>query len=158
MLITGILTLIKYCLVDAELADPASRSGEHSNPRINAARKQLFEASDALSSTIAVYYETRKTEDVGPPLTENMKGAMSPEQLTEAVNAVILKQQQQKTTLSSRIGNAIGKIYPLASLTLGVGATIAESASFIPLKGAVNGLCLLLSVSYNSRNSACCIC
>jgi hypothetical protein len=73
--------------------------------------------------------------------------AVTPDQLVAAVEAVVLNQEKQKSTIASKVGTEIGKIYPLASLTLGVGATISESATFAPVKGTVNGLCLLLTVS-----------
>jgi hypothetical protein len=143
--------LLTALVVHVDIAPTVKRvEGQHPNPRIQAARTKLFEASNSLSETLLDYSKGRKGADpVGSILFDKSElgetgQEVTPDQLIAAVETMVLK---QGATIASKIGHAIGKIYPLASLTLGVGATIAESASFAPVKGAVNGLCLLLAVS-----------
>jgi hypothetical protein len=146
--------LLTALVVHVDIAPTVKRvEGQHPNPRIQAARTKLFEASNSLSETLLDYSKGRKGDDpVGSILFDKSElgetgQAVTPDQLIAAVQTMVLKQEKQAATIASKVGHAIGKIYPLASLTLGVGATIAESSSFAPVKGAVNGLYLLLAVS-----------
>ncbi|KAG4444253.1 hypothetical protein IFR05_000228 [Cadophora sp. M221] len=122
-----------------------------SNPRVRSAKEQLLDASASLTETLKLYRNGHKNDGF-PFLDDDAKLGepgehLTAEQVVGAVDAVISQQQDQKPTAASRVGSVIGKIYPLASLAMGVGATVAESASFVPVKGAVNGLCLLLSIA-----------
>jgi len=122
------------------------------NPRVKSAKEQLIEASGALTDTLKLYREGHKDAEMNIPfLDDDAKIAEPGEQMTAekvaaTVDAIVAQQQSRKPTAAARVGSVIGKIFPLVSLTMGVGATVAESASFVPVKGAVNGLCLLLSV------------
>lgn len=43
-----------------------------------------------------------------------------------AIEQVLVQQRNEKPNIASKIGAFLGKIYPLASLTLGLGAAAAE--------------------------------
>lgn len=144
---------LTYQLSDTVSGLTITENEEDSNARVKSAKEQLLDASAALTETLKLYRKGHRDGEADIPfLDDDAKLGepgehMTPEKVATTVDAVIAQQQNQKPTAASRVGNVIGKIYPLVSLTMGVGATVAESASFVPVKGAVNGLCLLLSVS-----------
>lgn len=102
--------------------------------RIEMVEQSLIEASNSLSETLKVYIDAKGGEDEKPLASliandTNLIGGSGPvtaEQLSMAVETVLLKQQGQKPSLASKAGSAIGKLFPLASLALGLGANAAE--------------------------------
>lgn len=103
--------------------------------RIEMAQQSLIEASNSLSETLKVYIDAPNGGEDEKPLVlliandTNLMGDSGPvtaEQLSMAVETVLLKQQGQKPSLASKSGSAIGKLFPLASLALGLGANAAE--------------------------------
>ncbi|KAK6537177.1 hypothetical protein TWF694_011374 [Orbilia ellipsospora] len=75
----------------------------------------------------------------------------SAQMLSATVEGVLLNQQSQEMSVASKIGDFMGKIYPLASLALGLGSAAAEGGSFLPIKGVVNSLSLLLQIAEKER-------
>lgn len=113
--------------------EAADKHEPHS--RIEMVQQSLIEASNSLSETLKVYINSPKAEEDGRPLAALIandanlldgSGPVTAEQLSRAVEAVLLKQQGQKPSLASKVGSAIGKLFPLASLALGLGANAAE--------------------------------
>jgi len=102
--------------------------------RIEMVQQSLIEASNSLSVTLKVYIDAKGGEDEKPLASliandTNLMGGSGPvtaEQLSMAVETVLLKQQGQKPSLASKAGGIIGKLFPLASLALGLGANAAE--------------------------------
>lgn len=130
------------------------------NPRLVQADKRLMEASRELLHALRLYNKgigasqqdaTRVaflpadgTED---DVTAAAELVRDPEKLSAFVSRVLDEQKDKKATLSSRFGGAISKVYPLLSLTLGTTSAVAEGAAFVPVKGTVNALSLLLSIA-----------
>lgn len=117
------------------------------------AHEALLQASDELVKTLEDYINSSQASDYnGNVPSAHFKlsfssGLMTPENFGAAIEQVLLKQKNQKPTIASKVGNAIGKIYPLASLTLGLAAYATESATLAPVKGAANSLSLLLQIA-----------
>jgi hypothetical protein len=76
----------------------------------------------------------------------NIDEIKDPEQLSTLVDKILTERQSQRITMPARFGSAMSKVYPLLSITLGIGSAVAEGSSFVPVKGLVNGLSMLLSV------------
>jgi hypothetical protein len=60
------------------------------------------------------------------------------------VDKILSEKTNQKAPISSRFGSVMSKLYPLVSLALGIWSTIANGVAFVPVRGTVNGLSLLL--------------
>jgi hypothetical protein len=103
-------------------------------------------ASSSLSSTLSDYF-AGSSESYVPPSDFALDCPFNPENFGAAVECVLLTQQNQSPTIASKVGSAISKIYPLASLTLGLAASASESAALTPVKGAINSLSLLLTLA-----------
>ena len=74
----------------------------------------------------------------------NVEDIRDPEKLSSLVAKILRERTSQKASISSRFAPVMGRLYPLVSLALGIGSTIAEGIAFVPVKGAVNALSLLL--------------
>jgi hypothetical protein len=139
--------------------------------RTELANEKLLEASEELGKTLKEYVSSADSK-ANKTTVQTVDQALStdesitPETLAKTVEFVLSKQQNQKPTVANKIGRAIGKLYPLASLTLGMGSAAAEVASstqwfvksianadymqgvsFLPIKGTFNCLSLLLTVT-----------
>ncbi|KAF8244389.1 hypothetical protein K440DRAFT_663489 [Wilcoxina mikolae CBS 423.85] len=113
--------------------------------RLEQAHSELLTASASLATTLSDYFSGSSDSDVPP--SDFPISFSSPETFTAAVERILLKQQNQPPTIASRVGSVISKIYPLASLTLGLAASATESAALTPVKGAVNSLALLFTLA-----------
>jgi len=69
------------------------------------------------------------------------------------VEQVLAKQQEKSEGTASKIANALGKMYPLFSLTLSLGSSVVSlgGAQLAPLQCAMNGASLLLSIAYQEH-------
>ena len=125
---------------------------DKSNPRLVQADKRLLEASSELLQAVGLYVKSANDDDNLPLaalLPEDVQGGdavRDPEKLSALVDGLLDERKNKKATVSSRFGSAMGKVYPLLSLTLGTTSAIAEGTTFVPVKGAVNALSLLLAV------------
>jgi hypothetical protein len=121
-----------------------------SNPRLLQADKRLIEASRELLYAVRLYQKSLAREDVGAALIPDdlatVESVQDPEQLSRFIQKTLEEQKHKKMSVSTRFGGIIGKVSPLLSLTLGGTSAIAEGATFVPVKGAVNALSLLLTV------------
>jgi hypothetical protein len=125
------------------------------NPRLIDADKRLIEASRELLYAVQLCAKGRKEKEglVALLPDDNLAAAeliRDPERLSGFVSSVLEEQKEKKATISSRFGGAVSKVYPLLSLTLGTTSAIAEATTFVPVKGAVNALSLLLAVRCSS--------
>lgn len=123
------------------------------NPRVVESDKRLLIASKELLHVLSLYSSSRDG-DITPfaelpdqPEWSSVEDIGNPEKLSSLVDKILSEQRNQKASISSRFGSVMSKLYPLLSLTLGIGSAIAEGASFLPVKGAVNGLSLLLLIA-----------
>ncbi|KAF8539144.1 hypothetical protein BDD12DRAFT_883109 [Trichophaea hybrida] len=114
--------------------------------RLEQAHTELLAASASLSSTLCDYFAG--TSDSNASASDfALPTPVTPETFGASVERVLLKQQNQPPTIASRVGTAISKICPLASLTLGLAASATESAALTPVKGTINSLALLLTLA-----------
>ena len=132
-------------------------SGVH--PRLVQSDKRFVEASRELLYGLQLYAATRGDKEglVALIPDDDTEAAVElvrdPEKLSVFVDGVLAKQKNKKATISSRFGGAMSKMYPLLSLTLGTTSAVAEGVTFLPVKGAVNALSLLLAVRLNYKSS-----
>ena len=125
---------------------------EATNYRLVQSDRRLIEASRELLFALQLYAKARgETDglDVMPLADDPDAGAelvRDPQKLSEFVNGVLADRASTKPSISSRLGSAMSKVYPLLSLTLGTTSAVAEASTFVPVKGAVNALSLLLAV------------
>jgi hypothetical protein len=130
-----------------------------SNPRLVQSDKRFVEASRELLYALQLYATSREDKEglVALIPDDDTEAAVElvrdPEKLSVFVDGVLAKQKNKKATISSRFGGAMSKMYPLLSLTLGMTSAIAEGATFLPVKGAVNALSLLLAVRLSYKSS-----
>jgi hypothetical protein len=127
---------------------------ERSSPRLAQADKRFLEASRELLHSLQLYVKSRQdNEGLVALIPDDTQAAAElvrdPQKLSVFVNDVLAGQKGRKGTVSSRFGGAISKVYPLLSLTLGTTSAIAEGVTFLPVKGAVNALSLLLTVGFS---------
>lgn len=130
-----------------------------SNPRLVQSDKRFVEASRELLYALQLYATSR--EDKGGLVAlipdDDTKAAVElvrdPEKLSVFVDGILAEQKSKKATISSRFGGAMSKMYPLLSLTLGTTSAVAEGTTFLPVKGAVNALSLLLAVRLSCKSS-----
>jgi hypothetical protein len=130
-----------------------------SNPRLVQSDKRFVEASRELLYALQLYATSR--EDKGGLVAlipdDDTKAAVElvrdPEKLSVFVDGILAEQKNKKATISSRFGGAMSKMYPLLSLTLGTTSAVAEGTTFLPVKGAVNALSLLLAVRLSCKSS-----
>jgi hypothetical protein len=134
-----------------------------SNPRLVQSDKRFVEASRELLYALQLYATSREDKEglVALISDDDTEAAVElvrdPEKLSVFVDGVLAEQKNKKATISSRFGGAMSKMYPLLSLTLGTTSAVAEGTTFLPVKGAVNALSLLLAVrlSYKSSPTGC---
>jgi hypothetical protein len=134
-----------------------------SNPRLVQSDKRFVEASRELLYALQLYATSREDKEglVALIPDDDTEAAVElvrdPEKLSVFVDGVLAEQKNKKATISSRFGGAMSKMYPLLSLTLGTTSAVAEGTTFLPVKGAVNALSLLLAVrlSYKSSPTGC---
>ncbi|KAK3391181.1 hypothetical protein B0H63DRAFT_508378 [Podospora didyma] len=132
----------------SDIANSAS-----SNPRLIQYDRRLLEASRELLHALQLYSEGK--EGKGCLVARILDGdtdaaaelVRDPEKLSAFVSQVLDEQKAKKATISSRFGAIIGKVYPLLSLTLGTTSAVAEGVTFVPVKGTVNALSLLLAIA-----------
>jgi predicted butyrate kinase (DUF1464 family) len=75
----------------------------------------------------------------------------------EILEKVLAKQKQQAEGMASKIANAPGKMYSLLSLTMSSGTNAVSLAStsgapLAPLRCAMNGVSLLLTITYQEHD------
>jgi hypothetical protein len=126
---------------------------EKFSTRLVQADKRFVEASRELLHSLQLYVKSREDkEGLAALIPDGTQAAAElvrdPEKLSVFVDDVLAGQKGRKVTVSSRFGGAISKVYPLLSLTLGTTSAIAEGITFLPVKGAVNALSLLLTVGF----------
>ncbi|KAJ9132244.1 Tetratricopeptide-like helical [Pleurostoma richardsiae] len=124
-----------------------------SNPRLLNSDQKLIEASRELLYALKVYTSSGKgrNEEVllldDDPYNATLDNVRDPELLSSLIDEFLAQNQDKKSSVSIRFGSVISKVYPLLSLVLGIGSTVAEGATFVPVKGTVNGLSLLLAIA-----------
>lgn len=121
--------------------------------------QKLAEASQELDKTLRIYLSTVNKDskpvnvlshhllEIVPP-TAGLPSTISPEGLTTLLNAVVLHRTQVKT-LSTKVSQTFGKIYPLTNFVLNLG--IAAGEAFQPAKAVVASLAILLNYVENER-------
>jgi hypothetical protein len=106
---------------------------EHANPRIMRAREKLQEAFRELAEAFDAYSVKFK----GTPSfdEQSMRAILIPtpsqtvvsgDAVGKAIEALVMRQTAQPAGLASKIGSYVGRLYPLASLTLGLISPAAE--------------------------------
>jgi len=138
---------------------PQSRNDTLPKTRAEVAQQKLLQASEDLSATLQDYlYEpaspTRHNEAVIPPEEALIiSKAVNPEGFARAVEQVLAKQQEKSEGTASKIADALGKMYPLLSLSLSLGSSVVSlgGAQLAPLQCAMNGASLLLSIAYQEH-------
>lgn len=84
----------------------------------------------------------------------NVEDIRDPEKLSSLVAKILRERTSQKASISSRFAPVMGRLCPLVSLALGIGSSIAEGIAFVPVKGAVNALSLLLLIADQEHTKA----
>lgn len=146
------------CLLESDIVVK-----ETLNERLVQCDKRLIEASRELLYALQLYTKSRRDKEGMVALLpdDNTEATAElvrdPEKLSVFVEGILVEQKSKKATISSRFGGVMRKVYPLLSLTLGTTSAVAESTTFVPVKGAVNALSLLLAVrlSYKSSPTRC---
>jgi tetratricopeptide (TPR) repeat protein len=138
---------------------PPSRNDTVPKTRADVAQQKLLQASEEFSATLQDYLykptsPTRHNEAVIPPEEALIiSGAVNSEGFARAVEKVLAKQQGKLEGTASKIANALGKMYPLLSLTMSLGSSVVSlgGAQLAPLQCAMNGASLLLSIAYQEH-------
>ena len=138
---------------------PPPRNDTLPKTRAEVAQQKLLQASEDLSATLQDYLykptsPTRHNEAVIPPEEALIiSGAVNQEGFVRAVEKVLAKQQEKSEGTASKIANALGKMYPLLSLTLSLGNSVVSlgGLQLAPLQCAMNGASLLLSIAYQEH-------
>jgi hypothetical protein len=122
------LVTFDICLVRPHLKS-------NSNPRVTAALDRLQSASSDLSGTFDEY--VRKHPDTPRLPSESLLSSfqksspdgpmfISGETFSEAVEQVLVSRARQKRTIANKVGQQLGRLYPLTALILGVASSAAD--------------------------------
>lgn len=126
-----------------------------SGPEI--AQRNLLRASRDLEEILRLYFNRDNTPtgtgqqyaDIKPPLSAGKDG-VDADKLANLMSAFVSRQSgQPSSTLATKVSSAFGKIYPLASIITRLG--VATGDVFTPVKGAMGGLAVLLSIAEMER-------
>lgn len=107
----------------------------------------LYFSSDNASSSISQQYA-----DIKPPLNSGKDGFDADTLANLMTTFISHKYSQPSSNLSMKISSAFGKIYLLANIITRLGAATGDV--FTPMKGAMGGLAVLLSIAETERSRA----
>jgi tetratricopeptide (TPR) repeat protein len=149
---------VSECEIPEVNANTAAEIPLSSPSGLQLARQRLLAASKELEDTLKVYSRHEPAMTPSPDASASVKhvfsvnGALEPDQLASVVETFISHQSRQKPGIASAISQVFGRIYPLVSIVLGLG--VATTDVFLPLKGTMGGLAVLLSIAEQERSRA----
>ncbi|KAI9771577.1 MAG: hypothetical protein M1839_002770 [Geoglossum umbratile] len=132
---------------------------QHPNLRVAAAQQALQFATEELQAALEKKapgfrdFATVDDKSVREALLKAQKQSLRPGELFGALTEQLLSDdEEQRETLSGKIGDFMSKLYPVVNLVLGVMTATSDVAGFSPAKSAANGVNQILALAMDERS------
>lgn len=138
-----------------------NRSGDE---RLSKAQQRLRDATLELKDALQDYAKQHPdrsheisvidNKDLATAMEEAGKKPQPEETFGRLIEQVVESRVQRRQRRSGKLASCMTRVYPIATLVLGLVSFSADAAGFIPLKFAVNGLNIVLSNAVDTHNRA----